>query len=109
MVYIDITSTDPVAYIPVHGWDYTATDLELTVKNTTDGGEMVLPILSSSLAGFLVQLPLQLPEGFYLGEWQYQLAGGDDRISTGLLMAYDGGHQGEVQYNAENITIQYGG
>ena len=109
MVYIDISKTYPVVFIPAHGWDYAAVGLAFKVKNTTDGREEVLPISSSNRAGFLVSLTLQLPEDFYIGEWQYELTGTDGYVSTGLLMAYDPDHQADVQYNSENITIQYGG
>lgn len=109
MVYIDIKDTTPVAFIPAHGWEYTAIGLEFKVKNTTDGREEVLPIISSNRAGFLVCIQVRLPEDFYIGEWQYRLSGTNGYIAQGLLMAYDGEHQDEVQYQSEFTTIQYGG
>ncbi len=112
MVYIDISSTAPVAYIPTNGWDFTATALELRLKNTTDGRAEVLPIVSASLVGFMVCLALQLPEDFYTGEWQYELVEDGEpavNIASGLLMAYDGEKAPAVEYNSANQTIQYGG
>lgn len=109
MVYIDINNRTPVIFIPAHGWEYVAVGLALSVKNTTDGSVMDMPIASSNRAGFLVCLSLQLPEDFYAGEWQYQLTGVGGDIASGLLMAFDGKKAPAVEYHSANQTIQYGG
>ena len=109
MVYIDIKNSNPSVFIPANGWKYAAVGLALSVKNTTDGQVLEMPIVSSNAAGFLVCLNLQLPDGFHVGEWQYQLHGTGGHIATGLLVAYDGERTPAVQYNSENNVIQYGG
>lgn len=109
MVYVDIRNTDPVVFIPSHGWPFVTVGLGLTLKNTTDGREVEVPITGTVRAGFLVRLQLQLPEGFYCGEWQYRLTGVDGYEATGLLMAYDGEAEPAPEYHGENNVIQYGG
>ncbi len=109
MVYIDTTRPNPAAFIPVHGWKYEGVGLAFSVRNTTDGEVLEMPITGSNAAGFLVCLHLLLPEGFHAGEWQYQLTGTGGLIATGLLVAYDGAKAPAVQYNSENKVIQYGG
>lgn len=109
MIYIDITNPVPTVFIPAHGWKYEGVGLALSLKNTTDGRELEMPITSSNAAGFLVCVTVQLPEDFYAGEWQYRLTGTGGYEATGLLKAYDGGRTPAVQYHSDNVTIQYGG
>ena len=109
MVYIDITNEHPSVFIPANDWKYEGVGLALSVKNTTDGQVLEMPIVSSNAAGFLVCIQLQLPDGFHAGEWQYKLTGTGGFIATGLLVAFDGERTPAVQYNSENNVIQYGG
>ena len=109
MVYIDSNNPVPTVFIPTHGWKYEGVGLAFTVKNTTDGQELEMPIVGSNVVGYLVCLNLRRPEGFHAGEWQYTLTGTAGYIANGLLIAQDGKREPAVQYNSENITIQYGG
>lgn len=109
MVYVDTNNPCPTVFIPTHGWHYAAVGLEMTLRNTTDGSEIAVPVTSSSAAGFLVGVTLQMPENFYGGEWQYRLTGTGGYVATGLLKAIDGNRTPAVQYNSEIITKQYGG
>lgn len=109
MIYIDITNDHPAVFIPANGWKYEGVGLGLSIRNTTDGEVLDMPIVRSNAAGFLVCLNLQLPDGFHVGEWQYTLTGTGGFAATGLLMAFDGGRVPAVQYNSENKVIQYGG
>lgn len=109
MVYVDINAHSTVVFIPTGGWEYVAVGLAFRVRNTTDGTELDIPITSSNRAGFLVSLSLQLPEGFTLGEWEYELTGPNEYCATGILVAYDSEHSCSIEYESENNTIQYGG
>ena len=109
MVYIDISNSAPMVFIPSHGWPFPTVGLVFTLKNTTDGSEVEVPITGCNRAGFLVRLLLRIPEGFYRGEWQYKLTGVDGYEATGLLMAYDGDAEPAPEYHGENNVIQYGG
>ena len=109
MVYIDIKNERHCVFIPANGWKYEGVGLAFSVKNTTDGEVLEMPIMRSNAAGFLVFLRLQLPEGFHVGEWQYTLTGTGGFKSTGLMVATDGGQKPAVQYNSEHKVIQYGG
>lgn len=111
MVYVNLQDTAPAIYVPLNGWPFGFGTAVLSVKNTTDGRVLELPISQASPRGFLVLLQVVLAEGFGPGEWEYRLTAnaGADIICYGLMVAYDGTKKGPVQYERENNVIQYGG
>ena len=112
MVYINIQDTATVVYVPSNGWAYGLNELALTARNTVDRNEVTIPITQAKSAGFLVRMKVEVPEGLYAGEWEYELVAWENpvvNIATVLLVAYDGDKAPAVEYNSENKVIQYGG
>jgi len=111
MVYININDTAPAVYLPLNGQPFSIGTAALSVRNTTDGRVLDMPIASASVRGFLVLLVLTLPAGFSAGEWEYRFTGnaGAVVIASGLVAAHDGQREAPVQYESENNVIQYGG
>lgn len=109
MVYYDIRKGTALLYFPHNGYPYALADLSLTVRNTVDKREVEMPLHAFRAAGFLVRMEVVRPEGVGIGEWEYKLANGQDVITTGLMVFYDGDKEQPIRYENDKQVIQYGG
>jgi len=107
MQYVNISERAAVLYFP-HGGNCCDGPLALSVRNTTDGRELDIPVAAVSAAGYLVRIEADVPEGLTAGEWQYTLSSGGSVVSAGLIVAGDG-RDGDatVEYENEINVIQY--
>lgn len=105
MIYLRHTTEAQSLFIPRNGG--TAEGLcELRLKNTTDKRRAVEAVVDISVSRIYYALAVTLPEDLSVGEYEYELAIGEDVLSTGLLFVgeYESGSE---QYNTENIYEQY--
>lgn len=110
MVYVNILSVAPVVYIPLNGWEGSASGLAISVKNTVDGNEVQLTTSSISTVGFMACVTLAGVNGLYTGEWEYSMVDAlGASVASGLLVAFNGNYEPAVQYESDNNVIQYGG
>ena len=112
MIYLSLDKQTAAVYFPLNLWTEGPAGVSLTLRNTTDGREVEVPVASKEVEGFLLLLRFNVPAELYPGEWEYRLAGnGEARPNDfGLLVAYRGDRPAPVvQYNSENVIIQYDG
>ena len=111
MIYLPLDKQTAAVRFPLNVWTGMPAGVSLTLRNTTDGREVEVPVASKEVEGFLLLLRFNVPAELYPGEWEYRLEGNGETFpnSRGLLVAYTGGNPPVVQYHSDNEVIQYEG
>jgi len=104
MITIQAGQAEATIYIPIP--TAAAGDFALRARSTGGLEEVVIPIASASVDGFLARLVVDASD-IYVGEWDYALsftgADGAAHFATGVLVASEG-VVGTIEYNK---TIEY--
>lgn len=112
MIYLSLDKQTAAVYFPLNTWTGMPAGVALTLRNTTDGKVVEVPLASKEVEGFLLLLRFNVPVELYPGEWEYMLEGNGETFfnSRGLLVAYNEDNPPVVQYNSSNNeVIQYDG
>ena len=105
MIYLQNISEAQVALIPRNGVEPLG-DLVFKAKSTIDLAiEINQGVIDLGTSEQYYNIAIELPEGIPTGEYEYTLYGGDQALSTGLLVV--GEYARESEYNKEITYEQY--
>lgn len=105
MIYLQNISEAQVAFIPRNGMEPLG-DLVFKAKSNIDlDVEVDQEVIDLGTSELYYNIAIELPEGIPTGEYEYTLYGGDQALSTGLLVVGEYARSGE--YNKEITYEQY--
>lgn len=104
MIYLSKTTDAQVAYVPRDTEVETGTTLTFTMRSTVDLDVVVTAlVIDMGLHRIYYNVALELPAGAEPGEYQYELKGDGELLSTGLAVIRDNG----VAIEEYNKNIEY--
>lgn len=104
MIYLLKTTDAQIAYVPRDTDIAAGTTLTFTMRNTVDLDTVVSAlVIDMGLHRIYYNVALQLPADATPGEYQYELRGDGELLSTGLAVVRDNGPS-VTEYNK---VIQY--
>ena len=104
MIYLSNTTDAQIAYVPRDTEIPAGTTLTFTMVNIVDMDVVVNAlVIDMGLHRMFYNVALQLPDGATPGEYQFELRGDGELLSTGLAVIRDNG-AGVTEYNK---VIQY--
>lgn len=107
MIYLSNTTDAQVAYIPRDTELGAGATLSFTMRSTVDLDTVVTAlVIDMGMHKVFYNVALELPEGVTPGEYQYELIGDGETLSTGLAVISDGG-LAVTEYNKEIEYEQY--
>ena len=107
MIYLSNTTDAQVAYVPRDTEVEPGTTLTFTMKSTVDLDVVVTAlVIDMGMHRIYYNVALELPEGTAPGEYQYELLGDGELLSSGLAVVRDNG-TGVEEYNKQIEYEQY--
>ena len=104
MIYLTNTTDAQVVYLPRDTEIPAGTTLTFTMRNTVDMETVVsVLVIDMELHRLYFNVALELPDDATPGEYQYELRGDGELLSTGLAVIRDNG----VAVTEYNKVIQY--
>lgn len=104
MIYLSNTTDAQIAYVPRDTEIPAGTTLTFTMRNTVDMDVVVTAlVIVMGLHRIFYNVALQLPADATPGEYQFELRGEGELLSTGLAVIRDDA----VAVNEYNKVIQY--